>query len=252
MKPTSRPISHCCRSRPNPFLDACHAIALQPNLQRSASHSLVGWSTLRPRLTRHPASPRPHAANEENAALRKAIEDADYECGVGLLRLNQLDLVTVVASPATVRRSATVPSPQKQLISQSGLPQCVRLSFTGREEEQLCLQHCPWTTTQPGRGQRLAGGDDKHSQPNAELAKGRQVRMPHARPSTRRRRGWTSSATEWRCSTRTAAMAPRCQPYVPPHTPATVGGATRSDPHLLSIASPGSPECRMRCAIAHF
>ena len=180
MKPTSRPISHCARSRLNPFLDACHAIALQPNLQRSASHSLVGWSTLRPRLTRHPASPRPHAANEENAALRKAIEDADYECGVGLLRLNQLDLVTVVASPATVRRSATVPSPQKQLISQSGLPQCVRLSFTGREEEQLCLQHCPWTTTQPGRGQRLAGGDDKHSQPNAELAKGRQVRMPCA------------------------------------------------------------------------
>ena len=111
MKPTSRPISLCARSRLNPFLDACHAIALQPNLQRSASHSLVGWSTLRPRLTRHPASPRPHAANEENAALRKAIEDADYECGVGLLRLNQLDLVTVVALLATVRRSATVPSP---------------------------------------------------------------------------------------------------------------------------------------------
>ena len=230
MKPTTRPIFQCAQSRLNPFLDACHAIALQPNLQRSARHWLVGWSTLRPRLTRHPASPRPHAANEENAALRKAIEDADYECGVGLLRLNQLDLVTVVASPATVRRSATVPSPQEQLISQSGPPQCVRLSRTGREEEQLCLQHCPWTTTQPGRGQRLAGGDDKHSQPNAELAKGRQVRMPHARPSTRRRRGWTSSATEWRCSTRTAAMAPRCQPYVPPHTPATVGGATRSDP----------------------
>lgn len=79
-----------------------YAIALQPNLQRSASRWLVGWSILRPRLTRHPASPRPHAANEENAALRKAIEDADYECGVGLLRLNQLDLVTVVASPATV------------------------------------------------------------------------------------------------------------------------------------------------------
>ena len=179
MKPTSRPIFFCRHSRPNPFLDACHAIALQPNLQRSASHSLVGWSTLRPRLTRHPASPRPHAANEENAALRKAIEDADYECGVGLLRLNKLDLVTVVASPATVqRRSATVPSPGA--ISQSGLPQCVRRPFTGPEEEQLCLQHCPWTTTQPGRGQRLAGGDDKHSQPNAELAKGRQVRMPCA------------------------------------------------------------------------
>jgi len=34
-----------------------------------------GWSLRTPRLafTRHPASPRPHAANEENAALRKAI-----------------------------------------------------------------------------------------------------------------------------------------------------------------------------------
>ena len=181
MKPTSRPISHCARSRLNPFLDACHAIALQPNLQRSASHSLVGWSTLRPRLTRHPASPRPHAANEENAALRKAIEDADYEYGVGLLRLNQLDWTS---SPWSPRRrpseEAQLCLHQEQLISQSGLPQCVRLSFTGREEEQLCLQHCPWTTTQPGRGQRLAGGDDKHSQPNAELAKGRQVRMPCA------------------------------------------------------------------------
>jgi len=162
-------------------LDACHAIALQPKLQRSASHSLVGWSTLRPRLTRHPASPRPHAANEENAALRKAIEDADYEYGVGLLRLNQLDWTS---SPWSPRRrpseEAQLCLHQEQLISQSGLPQCVRLSFTGREEEQLCLQHCPWTTTQPGRGQRLAGGDDKHSQPNAELAKGRQVRMPCA------------------------------------------------------------------------
>ena len=61
-----------------------------------------GWSTPSLAFTRHPASPRPHAANEENAALRKATEDADYEYGVGLLRLNQLDLVTVVASPATV------------------------------------------------------------------------------------------------------------------------------------------------------
>ena len=33
MKPTCRPISECCRSRPNPFLDGCNAIALQPNLQ---------------------------------------------------------------------------------------------------------------------------------------------------------------------------------------------------------------------------
>ena len=185
------------------------------------SQPLVGWSTLRPRLTRHPASPRPHAANEENAALRKAIEDADYEYGVGLLRLNQLDLVTVVASPATVRRSATVPSPQEQLISQSGLPQCVCLSFAGREEEQLCLQHCPWTTTQPGRGQRLAGGDNKHSQPNAELAKGRQVRMPCA----------PVDLTPWMDLER--------------HRVALLNKNSRHGSTMCI-------ECRMRCAIAHF
>ena len=179
MKPTSRPISK--KRGADRILFWTSVMQLLCSRTCSPSHALVVRIELRAfAFTRHPASPRPHAANEENAALRKAIEDADYECGVGLLRLNQLDLVTVVASPATVRRSATVPSPQKQLISQSGLPQCVRLSFTGREEEQLCLQHCPWTTTQPGRGQRLAGGDDKHSQPNAELAKGRQVRMPCA------------------------------------------------------------------------
>ena len=37
--------------------------------------------------------------------------------------------------------------------------------------------NCAFSTV---RGQRLAGGDNKHSQPNAELAKGRQVRMPCA------------------------------------------------------------------------
>ena len=217
-----------CQEQTDPFSVACNASSAAE--LAALSPPLVGWLVDSPPSPHAPprlASPSRRERGECSAA--EGHQDADYECGVGLLRLNQLDLVTVVASPATVRRSATVPSPQEQLISQSGLPQCVRLSFTGREEEQLCLQHCPWTTTQPGRGQRLAGGDDKHSQPNAELAKGRQVRMPHARPSTRRRRGWTSSATEWRCSTRTAAMAPRCQPYVPPHTPATVGGATRSD-----------------------
>ena len=217
-----------CQEQTRPFSVACNAILCSE--VAALSQPLVGWLVDSPPSPHAPprlASPSRRERGECSAA--EGHQDADYECGVGLLRLNQLDLVTVVASPATVRRSATVPSPQKQLISQSGLPQCVRLSFTGREEEQLCLQHCPWTTTQPGRGQRLAGGDDKHSQPNAELAKGRQVRMPCAPVDStpwmdlERHRGW-------RCSTRTAAMAPRCQPYVPPDTPATVGGATRSDP----------------------
>ena len=147
------------------------------------SQPLVGWLVDSP--------PSPHAPPRLASPSRRERGECSAAEGHRRRRLRVrrrpappeptgLDLVTVVASPATVRRSATVPSPQKQLISQSGLPQCVRLSFTGREEEQLCLQHCPWTTTQPGRGQRLAGGDDKHSQPNAELAKGRQVRMPCA------------------------------------------------------------------------
>ena len=184
-------------------MDACHAIALQPNLQRSARHWLVGWSTLRPRLTRHPASPRPHAANEENAALRKAIEDADYEYGVGLLHLNQLDLVTVVASPATVRRSATVPPFTRSNSSRN-------LDFLNALASLLQVakrSNCAFSTVrgQPGRGQRLAGGDDKHSQPNAKLANGRQVCMRCARPSTRRRAGpW---ARDRRCSTRAATTA---------------------------------------------
>ena len=154
-----------------------------------------------------------------------------------------------------------------------------RLIGNRPEEAQLCLHHrsnsyrnldflnafaspvqvakrsnCAFSTV---RGQRLSPAVDNDSLEvtTSTRSRTRSSRRDgrcacHARPSTRRR-GWTSSATEWRCSTRTAAMAPRCA-YVPPHTPATVGGATRSDPQLLSIASSGSPECRMRCAIAHF
>ena len=230
MKPTSRPISHCPHSRLNPFLDACHAIPLQRNLLRSASHSLVGWSTLRPRLTRHPASPRPHAANEENAALRKAIEDADYECGVGLLRLNQLNLVTVVVS------SATVPKKRNCAFTRSNSSR--NLDFLNAFASPLQVakrSNCAFSTV---RGQRLSPAVDNDSLEvtTSTRSRTRSSRRDswcawHARPSTRRR-GWTSSATEWRCSTRTAAMAPRCA-YVKYHLtyqPATVGGATRSEP----------------------
>ena len=82
---------------------------------------------------------------------------------------------------------------QEQLISQSGLPQCVRLSFTGREEEQLCLQHCPWTTTQPGAP---AVDNDSLEVTTSTRSRTRSSRRDgrcacHARPSTRRH-GWTS------------------------------------------------------------
>ena len=69
MKPTSRPISEWGRSRPNPFLDECNAIALQPNLQ--SERALVGPNrTARLRLHAPPrlASPSRRERGECSAA----------------------------------------------------------------------------------------------------------------------------------------------------------------------------------------
>ena len=116
-----------------------------------ATRWLVG--RLRPRLTtRHPASPRPHAANEENAALRKAIEDADYECGVGLLRLNQLNLVTVVVSSATV--------PKKRNCAFTRSDSSRNLDFLNAFASPLQVakrSNCAFSTV---RGQRLSPAVD--------------------------------------------------------------------------------------------
>ena len=169
-----------CQEQTDPFSVACNAILCSE--VAALSQPVVGWLVDSP--------PSPHAPPRLASPSRRERGECSAAEGHRRRRLR-------------VRRRPAPPEPtgprhrgrlagdrpkkrncatlhQEQLISQSGLPQCVRLSFTGREEEQLCLQHCPWTTTQPGRGQRLAGGDDKHSQPNAELAKGRQVRMPCA------------------------------------------------------------------------
>ena len=171
-----------------------------------------GWSTPRLAFTRHPASPRPHAANEESAALRKAIEDADYEYGVGLLRLNQLDLVTVVASPATV--------PKKRNCAFTRSNSSRNLDFLNAFASPVQVakrSNCAFSTV---RGQRLSPAVDNDSLEvtTSTRSRTRSSRRDgrcacHARPSTRRRRN-----RGWRCSTRTAAMAPRCA-YVPPHAP---------------------------------
>ena len=221
----------------------------------SASHSLVGWSTLRPRLTRHPASPRPHAANEENAALRKANGHRRRR-----LRVRRRAGPPEPTGPRHRGRLAG-DRPKKRNCAFTRRNSSRNLDFLNAIASPLQVakrSNCAFSTV---RGQRLSPAVDNDSLEvtTSTRSRTRSSRRDgrcacHARPSTRRR-GWTSSATEWRCSTRTAAMAPRCAyivTYVPPDTPATVGGATRSDPQLLSIASSGSPECRMRCAIAHF
>ena len=59
-----------CQEQTDPFSVACNAMLCSRTC--SPSHALVGPNELRAlAFTRHPASPRPHAVNEENAALRK-------------------------------------------------------------------------------------------------------------------------------------------------------------------------------------
>ena len=70
------------------------------------------------------------------------------------------------------------------------------------------------------RGQRLAGGDDKHSQPNAELAKGRQVRMPCAPVDS------TPAPQRLALLNKNSRHGSTMCMYHLTHQPATVGGAT--------------------------
>ena len=122
--------------------------------------------------------------------------------------------------------------------------------------------NCAFSTV---RGQRLSPAVDNDSLEvtTSTRSRTRSSRRDgrcacHARPSTRRR-GWTSSATEagaaqqeqppWlRCHVRCACTTS--------HTNLLLtycrGRYDDLTPHLLSIASSGSPECCMRCAIAHF
>ena len=88
--------------------------------------------------------------DETRIPLQKAIDDADYEHGH---RVNELDFLTAFRSPVAVARKSNCAF------------NTVRISSTGR----------PWIVDNDSRG-----GDDEHAQPNAELAKGRQVRMPCA------------------------------------------------------------------------
>ena len=254
LKPTTRPIFFCGRSRPNPFLDACHAIALQPNLQRSGRHWLVGWSTLRPRLTRHPASPRPHAANEENAALRKAIEDADYEYGVGLLRLNQLDWTS---SPWSPRRR---PSEEAQLCLHHRSNSSRNLDFLNAFASPLQVakrSNCAFSTV---RGQRLSPAVDNDS---LEVTTSTRSRTRSSRRDGRCACHMRARRLDDAVDGPRAPQSGAAQQEQPPwlhdvnhtyHRTHLLLSAALHDltPHLLSIASSGSPECRMRCAIAHF
>ena len=148
---------------------------------------LVGWLVDSP--------PSPHApprlaspSRRERGECRAAEgHHADYEYGVGLLRLNQLDLVTVVASPATVRRSATVPPFTRSNSSRN-------LDFLNAFASPLQVakrSNCAFSTV---RGQRLSPAVDNDSLEvtTSTRSRTRSSRRDgrcacHARPSTRRR-----------------------------------------------------------------
>ena len=206
-------------------------VCTAPKLRSAASEP---WSerTIRRTGDRRPSRSRRLLAvgrglgDDDRAAGRR---HADYEYG---LHLNQLDLVTAFAGDRPDGRLATVPSPGATHLSIWTSSKRSPLPCRSHEEEQLWLQHGPPRQHRPAVdfGQRLAGGDDKHSQPNAKLRKGRQVCMRCARPSTRRRAG------PWAPETGAA------QQEQPPRHGSSYcrRGATntvRSDPHLLSISS---------------
>ena len=133
----------------------CSAAELAALSPSAAARWLVGRLSALASL--RPASPRPHAANEENAALRKAIEDADYECGVGLLRLNQLDWTS---SPWSPRRR---PSEEAQLCLHHRSNSSRNLDFLNAFASPLQVakrSNCAFSTV---RGQRLSPAVDNDS-----------------------------------------------------------------------------------------
>ena len=178
-------------------------------------------------FTRHPASPRPHAANEENDARRKAIEDADYEYGVGLLRLNQLDLVTVVAS------SATVPKKRNCAFTRSNSSR--NLDFLNAFASPLQVakrSNCAFSTV---RGQRLSPAVDNDS---LEVTTSTRSPMRSSRTDGRFACGARARRLDAVLDLGHQRQALLKKSSHHGTAPATVGGATntvRLDPHLLSI-----------------
>ena len=172
---------------------------------------------------------RPPAITQPRASLpsRRGLGDddraagrrhADYEYG---LHLNQLDLVTAFAGDRPDERLATVPSPGATRLSiltsskRSPLPCRSRRGATVASARSASAAQAGCVDF----GQRLAGGDDKHSQPNAKLANGQQICMRCARPSTRRRAGpWAPIGHQ-----RQALLSKSSHHGT---APATVGGAT--------------------------
>ena len=238
-----------CQEQTGPFSVACNAMLCSRSCSaQPASRWLVGrLSALASRAT----PPRLALTPRTRRMQRCGRPYADYECGVGLLRLNQLNLVTVVAS------SATVPKKRNCAFTRSNSSR--NLDFLNAFASPLQVakrSNCAFSTV---RGQRLSPAVDNDSLEvtTSTRSRTRSSRRDgwcawHARPSTRRR-GWTSSATE-------AGAAQQEQPpwlhdvnHTYHRTHLLLSAALHDlTPHLLSIASSGSPECRMRCAIAHF
>ena len=240
-----------CQEQTGPFSVACNAMLCSE--VAALSQPLVGWLVDSPPSPHAPprlASPSRRERGECSAA--EGHQDADYECGVGLLRLNQLDLVTVVAS------SATVPKKRNCAFTRSNSSR--NLDFLNAFASPLQVakrSNCAFSTV---RGQRLSPAVDNDS---LEVTTSTRSRTRSSRRDGRCACHMRARRLDDAVDGPRAPQSGAAQQEQPPwlhdvnhtyHRTHLLLSAALHDltPHLLSIASPGSPECRMRCAIAHF
>ena len=249
MKPTSRPISHCARSRLNPFLDACHALCSRTCSAQPATRWLVGRlsalasratpprlaltprtrrmqrcgrpSRRRLRVRRRPAPPEPTGPRHRGrlAGDRPKKRNCAYQ---EQLSRNLLDFLNAFASPVQVAKRS----------------------------------NCAFSTV---RGQRLSPAVDNDS---LEVTTSTRSRTRSSRRDGRCACHMRARRLDDAVDGPRAPQSGAAQQEQPPwlhdvhtyHRTHLLLSAALHDltPHLLSIASSGSPECRMRCAIAHF
>ena len=131
---------------------SCNSSAARTCSAQQATRWLVGrLSALASRAT----PPRLALTPRTRRMQRCGRPYADYECGVGLLRLNQLDLVTVVALPATV--------PKKRSCAFTRSNSSRNLDFLNAFASPLQVakrSNCAFSTV---RGQRLSPAVDNDS-----------------------------------------------------------------------------------------
>ena len=239
-----------CQEQTDPFSVACNASSAAE--LAALSPPLVGWLVDSP--------PSPHAPPRLASPSRRERGECSAAEGHRRRRL-RVRRRPAPPEPTGPRHRGRLAGdrPKKRNCAFTRSNSSRNLDFLNAFASPLQVakrSNCAFSTV---RGQRLSPAVDNDSLEvtTSTRSRTRSSRRDgrcacHARPSTRRR-GWTSSATE----------AGAAQQEQPPWLHMCIRTTSQTNlllsaalhdltPHLLSIASSGSPECRMRCAIAHF